>query len=184
MSFFPSKNLGAWGDGGAVLTSDPVLAARVRRLRAHGFDAEGRVHEVGLNSRLDALQAAVLSVKERHLTQWNQERRAAAERYGGLLRGTPLALPVERGGATHVYHQYVVRTPERDALAKHLMGQGIAARAYYGIPLHRQPCFAREGESLPVAEELARTSLALPMFAEITAEQQQRVADAVRAFFG
>ena len=183
VSFFPSKNLGAWGDGGAVLTSDPALAARVRRLRAHGFDAEGRVHEVGFNSRLDALQAAVLTVKARHLGQWNEERRAAAARYRVLLEGTPLELPIERAGATHVYHQYVVRTPQRDALAQHLTGQGIATRAYYGIPLHQQPCFAREGESLPVAEELARTSLALPMFAELTAAQQERVADAVRAFF-
>ena len=183
VSFFPSKNLGAWGDGGAVLTSDPVLAARVRRLRAHGFDADGRVHEVGFNSRLDALQAAVLTVKEGHLGRWNEERRAAAARYGALLGDTPLALPVERAGATHVYHQYVVRTPQRDALAKYLTGQGIATRAYYGIPLHQQPCFAHEGESLPVAEELSRTSLALPMFAELTVAQQERVAEAVRAFF-
>lgn len=184
-SFFPSKNLGAWGDGGAVTTRDPAIDARVRRLRAHGMRGEHFV-EIGLNSRLDALHAAVLAVKLGHLDAWSAARRRAAARYHEILAGVgDLTLPREPFG-THVYNQFVVRTARRDALAAFLADRGIASRAYYARPLHAQPCFAayRDARPLPCTEAAAATALAIPIYAEITPDQQAYVAEAIRSFFG
>jgi dTDP-4-amino-4,6-dideoxygalactose transaminase len=187
-SFFPSKNLGGWGDGGAVTTNDARVAERIRSLRQHGKVSGGEetFADPGMNSRLDALQAAVLSVKARHLEAWNRARRDAAGRYRALLSGIDgLELPSE-AGAAHVHHVYAVRTARRDALAEHLASRGVATRAYYARPVHRQPAYARyhdERAGLAQTEAASRELLALPMFAEITAEQQAAVADGVKSFF-
>jgi dTDP-4-amino-4,6-dideoxygalactose transaminase len=178
-SFFPSKNLGAWGDGGAVTTSDDALAARVRRLRTHGLEG-GRHEEVGTNSRLDALQAAVLSVKAKHLSHWLRARRDAAARYRELLAPVAdrIALPVDEPG--HTYNVFAIRAPNRDALARRLAEAGVESKAYYATPLHRQPAFeAAPSEPLPETEAAARELLAIPMFSEITPEQQAYVAEQI-----
>lgn len=189
-SFFPTKNLGCYGDGGMVCSSDDGLNERVRCLRTHGAGKEYHHDEVGLNSRLDALQAAILRVRLGHLELWNEERRAVAERYrlmfaqAGLLdHVTP---PIETEGNYHIYHQYVIRAEKRDELGAWLYEQGIGNRIYYPIPLHMQRCFAfvgcKEGD-FPEAERLAKESLALPIFPEILPEEQQRVVDAMAAFY-
>jgi dTDP-4-amino-4,6-dideoxygalactose transaminase len=195
-SFFPSKNLGAWGDGGAVVTDDERVAEKVRSLGLHGLAPGERdlFVEPGMNSRLDALQAAVLRVKASHLEAWTEGRRAVARRYRALLEGIPgLELPDDRPeeeGWRHVFHQYVVRTPERDALARHLAEGGVETRVYYARPLHRQPGYLAyaeaEGaaEALPHADAASRSLLALPMFAELTEDEQGYVAAAIQRFFG
>ncbi len=190
-SFFPSKNLGAWGDGGAVTTNDARVAERVRSLRQHGRVAneDDTFAECGANSRLDALHAAVLDVKARHLETWTRARREAAARYRALLGGIAgLSLPDEPADpASHVYNVFATRTPRRDALAEHLAARGVASRAYYARPAHRQPAYARfHDESAPLAstDAASRELLAIPMFAEITEAQQRYVAEGVRAFFG
>src|SRR5262245_19145334 len=144
LSFFPTKNLGGAGDGGMIVTSDEGIAARVRRLRAHGDVGRYDHRELGMNSRLDTLQAAILSVKLRHLAQWNETRRQKAATYDKLLAGAggDLVLPAKAPGNEHVYHQYVVRTRRRDELAVHLQGRRIGSGVYYPVPLHLQPCFA------------------------------------------
>jgi dTDP-4-amino-4,6-dideoxygalactose transaminase len=185
-SFFPTKNLGAWGDAGAVVTSDARVAERVRRLRVHGIGADGQSAEPGMNSRLDALQAAVLGAKARHLDAWTSARRAVAARYGDGLGGiSGLELPHARAGGLHAYNQYVVRTPRRDALAAHLAGRGVATRAYYACPVHRHAAYRGyvETEKLTNAEAASRTSLALPMYAELGEAEQAYVVDAIRAFY-
>lgn len=178
-SFFPSKNLGAWGDGGAITTSDDALAARVRRLRAHGLDG-GRHAEVGTNSRLDALQAAVLSVKAKHLPQWLRARRDAAARYRELLAPVAdrVALPIDEPG--HTYNVFAVRVARREGLAARLAEAGVETKAYYATPLHRQPAFASApAEPLPETDAVSRELIALPMFPEITPEQQAYVAERI-----
>jgi dTDP-4-amino-4,6-dideoxygalactose transaminase len=188
-SFFPTKNVGAWGDGGAVTTSDRAIDARIRRLRQHGAEVKGELYaEIGLNSRLDALHAAVLDVKLAHLEVWTRARRRAAARYRELLAplSADLALPHEPEGTVHAFNQFVVRTPQRDALARHLSDHGVATRAYYPHPLHAQPCFAPFCEAhppLPETDRASATSLALPMFAEITEAQQGYVVETIRAYF-
>jgi dTDP-4-amino-4,6-dideoxygalactose transaminase len=190
-SFFPSKNLGGYGDGGLVATGDDALAARLKKLRVHG--AETRYHhlEVGWNSRLDALQAAVLSVKLRHLDDWSAARTANADRYDRLLADAGLApsrvRPLERAAhSTHIFHQYTVRVERRDALAEHLRARGIGHAIYYPVPLHLQECFQdlghREGD-FPVAEQAAREVLSLPMYPELTAAQAERVVDEIASFY-
>src|SRR5262245_44896999 len=191
LSFYPTKNLGAVGDAGLVVTGDDALAARVRRLRTHG--AEGRYEhlEVGLNSRLDAVQAAVLTVKLKYVESWNAARRARARDYDELFRAAGLedevTLPAVAPGATHVFHQYVIRVPRREALRSHLASRGIASEVYYPIPLHLQPCFAslgyRRGD-LPEAERAADEVLALPIHPELERTAQERVVAAVREFYG
>lgn len=184
-SFFPTKALGAWGDGGAVVTSRAEVAARVRRLRAHGA-VEPYVHaEAGRNSRLDAIQAAILLSKTRHLAAWSDARARIAERYLAGLAGLPLTLParIQQPGA-HAWHAFVIRTANRDSLSSHLAGRGIETRAYYPVPLHRQPCFSSLAEpSLPEAEEACRTALALPVYAALSAEQQESVVCEIARFF-
>jgi dTDP-4-amino-4,6-dideoxygalactose transaminase len=185
LSFFPSKNLGALGDGGAVLMNDAALADRVRLLRTQG--ARPKYHHLALggNFRLDSLQAAVLRVKLDHLDRWTAGRRERARRYRDLLTGiAEVELPpVHRD---HVYNQFVVRVPDRDRLRADLARSGIGTEVYYPEPLHLQPCFADlgyRGGGLPVAERACREVLALPIHAGLTPASQERVADHVRAFY-
>jgi dTDP-4-amino-4,6-dideoxygalactose transaminase len=187
-SFFPSKNLGGYGDGGLIATGDDALAARLRRLRVHG--AETRYHhlEVGWNSRLDALQAAVLSVKLRHLDAWSEARARNADRYDRLLADAGLIAsgrvrPLGRAPwSTHIFHQYTVRVPARERITELLQARGIGHAIYYPVPLHLQECFRdlgyRQG-AFPVAEQAAREVLSLPMYPELTAAQQERVVEAL-----
>jgi dTDP-4-amino-4,6-dideoxygalactose transaminase len=184
-SFFPTKNLGAWGDGGAVVTSHADAAARLRRLRSHGAVARYVHAELGRNSRLDALQAAVLLAKTPELPGWQQARAQAASRYKAALDGLPLVLPSDPAPpAIHVWHAFVVRTRRRDELADWLKTHGIETRVYYPVPLHRQPCFAALAEpTLPVAEDACATALALPLSPSLRPDQQSYVIDRVRAFF-
>jgi dTDP-4-amino-4,6-dideoxygalactose transaminase len=184
-SFFPTKNLGGWGDGGALVTSHEELAARVRRLRAHGA-AVPYVHvELGRNSRLDALQAAILLAKSRHFEAWQARRAVIARRYLEELRELPIRLPVDPvPPAEHAWHAFVVRTERRDALARALDEDGVEARVYYPVPLHRQACFRSVDDApLPIAEEACRTSLALPLFPAMTDAQQAYVLERIKRFF-
>jgi dTDP-4-amino-4,6-dideoxygalactose transaminase len=182
-SFYPGKNLGAYGDAGAVLTPSADIAAKVRALRSYGSESKYEHPIVGFNSRLDTLQAVVLRAKLARLAVWNDARRAAAARYDGLLAGVEeVVIPAARPGDVHVWHVYVVRVPERDRVLAALRDAGIGAGVHYPIPLHLQGAFRdlghRRGE-FPVAEAAADEILSLPMFPHITAEQQQRVADAL-----
>jgi dTDP-4-amino-4,6-dideoxygalactose transaminase len=183
LSFYPTKNLGALGDGGAVLTNDPELAGRVRRLR-NGGQSDRYHHEVaGVNSRLDEVQAAVLRVALRRLDAWTERRRALAALYRAELEGARVLLPSEQPYADAVYHLYVVRHPRRDALAAALGERGIGTLVHYPIPLHLQPAFAALGGKpgdLPVAEAAAREVLSLPLHPELTDDQVRAVAAAVR----
>ena len=190
-SFFPTKNLGGCGDGGMVVTRDAERAERLRRLRVHG---EGRAYvheEVGLCSRLDALQAAVLDVKLPHLERWNTERRLCADRYRLFFESRGLTgrvtLPHELDGNHHIYHQYVVRVLDRDKMMACLEERGLSTRVYYPLPLHLQPCFASLGGRMgdcPEAERLSREALALPIFPGLEAEEQERLVEAIAAFLG
>jgi dTDP-4-amino-4,6-dideoxygalactose transaminase len=184
-SFYPTKNLGAYGDGGAVVTDDPDLAGRARAIRQYGWDADRISRRKGMNSRLDEIQAAVLRVKLPHLEEWNAERRRLADRYNSLLTGTGLVLPVAAPDSTHVYHAYVVRHPRRDALRSHLSRRGIETSIHYPVPVHRQPGFsdlALPADGLPETEAAAREVLSLPLFPGLRPEEQQAVADAVNEF--
>ena len=201
-SFFPSKNLGAYGDGGLVATNDPILCERLRALRAHGAPVKDQHVRVGLNSRLDALQAAVLRAKLPHLEWWNHARLSNARHYEDLFRkagaqgvdvpladgGLPLRIPViPPEPAVHTFHQYAVRVPvtQRDELRESLASRGVETAVYYPTPLHLQPCFQglgyREGD-FPEAERAARESVALPIFPELTEVQREHVAECVVSF--
>lgn len=189
-SFYPSKNLGAAGDAGIITTSDADFALRVRRLRVHGGLTEYQHVEVGINSRLDALQAAVLRAKLPYLDEWSNGRAKKAQIYSQLLEAAKLSFkldpPFIGNERRHIFHQYVVRVPDhRDALMEHLKAREIATKVYYPIPLHMQECFAylgyKEGE-FPEAEKAARETFALPLFPELTLEQQEYVVDAIQAF--
>jgi dTDP-4-amino-4,6-dideoxygalactose transaminase len=185
-SFYCSKNLGGFGEGGMVTTNDGQLAARLRRLRDHGSDRRYEHAEIGTNARLDEVQAAILRVKLRHLDDWNARRQANAAASAEALAGTGLELPTVRPNRTHVYHLYVVQGPRRDALKDHLGERGISTGVHYPIPGHLQPAAKPWGKgpgSLPVTEQLARRVLSLPMYPELSREQIAYVADAVRAFY-
>jgi dTDP-4-amino-4,6-dideoxygalactose transaminase len=193
-SFFPTKNLGGYGDGGLMTMADPELEARLRKLRVHGAGSEYHHQVVGYNSRLDALQAAVLRAKLPHLEAWNEARRRNAVRYREGLEGAglcggpdaPVRLPEELPGRRHVYHQYVIRARSRDALRRFLQERQIGTGIYYPVPLHQQNCFRDlvPGElSLPHSEEACGEVLALPIYPELRAEQQQEVVAAVAAFY-
>jgi dTDP-4-amino-4,6-dideoxygalactose transaminase len=186
-SFFPSKNLGAWGDGGMIVTQDEGLAERLRKLRTHGGAKQYYHEEVGTNSRLDALQAAVLLAKLAHLDAWATGRRARADCYNAAFVGLDgVEPPVTDTGNEHVYHQYTVRVRDRDGLKQHLADKGIGSAVYYPKALHMQPCFAPLGYAegqFPEAERACRDVLSLPVYPELTEEQQQSVMDAVREFY-
>jgi len=182
-SFYPGKNLGAWGDGGAVFTRDAGLAARIRKRANHGRQ-DKYLHEFeGVNSRLDGLQAAILRVKLRHLAQGNAARRRAAAWYDGFLAGNNrVKLPHTQPDAAHVFHLYVIQLDARDRVMKALNEHGIGAGVHYPVPLHEQPAYKRLGlspESLPVTSRVARHVLSLPIFPEITRDQVEYVARAV-----
>ncbi|MFP5371185.1 MAG: DegT/DnrJ/EryC1/StrS family aminotransferase [Actinomycetes bacterium] len=180
-SFFPSKNLGCFGDGGAVTARDDEVADTVRMLRFHGSRDKVTFEEVGVNSRLDELQAAILRVQLPRLDEWADGRRRAAEHYATAGLGDLVALPVPTPGADPAWHLYVVRHPRAEELAVELGRAGIGARQYYRVPTHRQPAMARwgQGADLPGTEEAARTHLAIPMSPVLTAEQAAEVVDAV-----
>ncbi|NJL31283.1 MAG: DegT/DnrJ/EryC1/StrS family aminotransferase [Phycisphaerales bacterium] len=189
LSFYPTKNLGALGDGGACVTHDPALDKLLRQFRLHGQSGEYQHDHIGGNFRLDAMQAALLNVKYAHLDEWTQARRERACRYHELLTGLPIGLPGTPEGYHHVYNQYTVRVPDgqRDELRKHLLARGIGCRVYYPLALHLQPCFAYLGYeqgSFPESERAMREVLSLPMYPELKADQQLEVASAVKSFFG
>ena len=187
-SFFPSKNLGGYGDGGLVTTNDAQLARRVRQLRNHGEQSRYEHTRVGGNFRLDALQAAVLRVKLRHVDAWTAARQRNADTYRRLFAAHGLeeiSLPVEAPHRRHVYHQFVVQSARRDTLLATLRRQEIGAAVYYPTPLHLQPCFAALGYergAFPHSEYAARRSLALPIYPELTPAMQEEVVQAIAAF--
>ena len=189
-SFFPSKNLGGAGDGGIITTNDPNHADRLRLLRVHGSRRKYQYEILGTNSRLDALQAAILRVKLRHLKDWTEQRRRNAERYRQLFASSPAAnrllLPIEPNEMRHVYNQFTVRCAERDILREYLHREGVPTEIYYPYPLHLQPAFAHLGYtegSLPHAEAAAREVLSFPNYPELTEDQQQVIVRAVTRFF-
>lgn len=189
-SFYPTKNLGGAGDGGILTSNDDHVAARLQRLRTHGGANEYEHTEVGINSRLDELQAAVLNVKFPSLDQWSKDRGRKAVVYSQMLRDAQLSFtlvtPHVRSDARHIFHQYVVRVPgSRDALLEHLKSRGVGTKVYYPIPLHRQQCFHYLGYNdgdFPEAESAARETLALPVYPELTEAQQFYVVDAIKSF--
>jgi dTDP-4-amino-4,6-dideoxygalactose transaminase len=193
LSFYPTKNLGAYGDAGMVVTSDPALAKRMECLRVHGMEPKYFHKHLGWNARLDALQACMLRIKLPHLDRWIGQRQEAGSRYDALIAEHHLTQflhrPVVKPHRRHTFNQYVVRVASgaRDALVRHLKADRIGCEIYYPMPLHLQECLAwlgyREGD-FPASEEACRSVLALPMFPEMTAEQQQRVIRSCSAFFG
>jgi dTDP-4-amino-4,6-dideoxygalactose transaminase len=191
LSFFPTKNLGGCGDGGMVVTDDEPLAEKIRVLRVHGSQPKYHHHLIGGNFRLDELQAAVLNVKFLHLERWTEARRRNARRYDSLFEETGLAehiqVPVVRGGNRHIFHQYVIRVPHRDKLREFLRANGVGTEVYYPIPLHLQKCFEYLGHGrgdLPESEKAAEETLALPIYPELSPEQQEYVVDQIKMFYG
>ena len=189
-SFYPTKNLGGAGDGGMITTNDWGLATRLKQLRVHGALDEYHHSEIGINSRLDTLQAAILRVKLKYLDSWSKKRQMKAATYNRMFResdlGFELVPPLVRPNTRHIFHQYVVRVPgNRDLLIKHLAANGVGTKIYYPIPLHLQKCFEylgyKEG-AFPEAERAARETVALPCYPELTEVQQQYVVDAIRGF--
>jgi dTDP-4-amino-4,6-dideoxygalactose transaminase len=187
-SFYPGKNLGAYGDGGAVTTGSDEIAAKVRALRNYGSEVKYHHPETGFNSRLDTLQAVVLLSKLKRLAAWNEARRAAARRYDELLAGVAgLTLPQTLAGNEHIWHLYVVRVPRRDEVLKKLNADGIGAGIHYPVPVHLQGAFkhlGHEAGDFPIAEKTSGEIISLPMFAEITADQQARVVERLKAALG
>lgn len=185
-SFYPTKNLGAAGDGGMVVTSDPELNRRLRMLRVHGIEKR-YFHDLhGYNSRLDELQAAILRVKLRHLPRWNARRAEIAARYDAGLRDLPLHLPITTAGNRHVYHVYALLSDQRDALHQYLAENGVPCIIYYPRPLHLQKVYADQGwkaGDYPVAEDISRRILPLPMYPELTDAQVDHVIATIRRFF-
>jgi dTDP-4-amino-4,6-dideoxygalactose transaminase len=187
LSFFPSKNLGGYGDGGMVVTDDEDLANKVRMLRTHGWQQKYFPEILGYNSRLDTLQAAILRVKLGHVDRWNDRRRELAEAYNKSLSRLPdLTLPYQAPGVKHVYHLYVVRSQIRDELQKHLKQKGIASSVYYPQPLHlSDPCkgLGYQVGDFPHAESASRETLAIPLYPEMTLDQVNRVVAVIRMSF-
>ena len=185
-SFYPTKNLGAYGDGGFITTTDDALADRLRLLRTYGWRERDKSVIKGLNSRLDELQAAVLRVKLRHLDAWTARRRQLAARYSAALSGSGVNLPFEKSGLQPVYHLYVIATPERDALRAHLKERGIETLVHYPVPIHLQEAYAGMGcaaGSFPNAECLARQILSLPLYPEMDDDTVDTVAAVIRDYY-
>lgn len=185
-SFYPGKNLGAVGEGGALVTNNAAFAARARSLREHGSTVRYYHDEVGFNYRMEGIQGAVLGVKLKHLDKWTAERRRVAHRYHELLASTPLQLPREADYAKSAYHLYVVRHARRDELKKHLEENKVGCALHYPLPLHLQKCYASLGHKagdFPITEKAASECLSLPIYPELTDAQIQRVAEVIRQFF-
>lgn len=185
-SFFPSKNLGGAGDGGFITTNDPALAERLAILREHGSKPKYYHSVIGINSRLDALQAAIVLVKLPHLEKWHQGRRRNAAFYTRALSGLPVVPPFIREDCQSIFNQYVIRAPRRDALREHLAKRGIGNEVYYPVPLHLQKCYAFLGQasgSFPQAEAAARETVALPVYPQLSEAQLNEVVAAVQEFF-
>jgi dTDP-4-amino-4,6-dideoxygalactose transaminase len=187
LSFFPSKNLGCWGDGGMMVTQEDELATRLRRLRLHGGARQYHHDEVGFNSRLDTLQAAVLLAKLPHLEGWSRARARHAQRYTEAFAGHPAVCPPGLDPANrHIFHQYTIRVPQRDQLQARLRERGIGNSIYYPLALHLQPCFYHLGYSrgsFPVSEAATDSVISLPIYPEMTQEQQDEVIDSVLSFY-
>ncbi|MGC8545021.1 DegT/DnrJ/EryC1/StrS family aminotransferase [Athalassotoga sp.] len=184
LSFFPTKNLGAYGDAGMVLTNSEEIAKRVKSLRVHGARQKYVHEEIGYNSRMDEIQAAVLNVKFSHLDEWIDARIKVAKRYSNLL-GDFVQCPEVPGDRTYVFHQYVIKTKARDDLREYLTNEGVGTAIYYPIPLHLQKCFSFLGYKngdFPVAEKLSRESLAIPIFPEIKPDEQEYVANKIKSY--
>jgi len=185
-SFYPSKNLSCYGDGGMVVTGEAEINDRIRRLRNHGSNRTYWHDEIGYNSRLDEMQAAVLNVKLRRIDQYNDSRRAIADTYRDRLKDLPLTLPVEVDGCRHVYHQFTLRSDRRDELAAHMQKEGISAVTYYPLPLHRQKALAdyqwKKG-AFAEAERAADTVLSIPIYPELPANDVDYICEKIRAFF-
>jgi dTDP-4-amino-4,6-dideoxygalactose transaminase len=185
-SFYPGKNLGAYGEGGALVTNNAAYAARARALREHGSTQRYYHDEVGFNYRMEGIQGAVLGIKLKHLDEWTRQRRRVAHRYHELLADTPLQLPLEAASAESAYHLYVVRHPQRDDLKKHLEANKVGCALHYPLSLHMQKCYAHLGYKagdFPVAEKAARECLSLPIFPEMTESQIERVSEVIHDFF-
>lgn len=185
-SFYPTKNLGGYGDGGLVTTDDDELAGLMKILRVHGSEPKYYHSFIGINGRLDALQAAILSVKLKYLNGWSERRRQVASYYSGHLSGSPVRLPKIESYNTHIFHQYVIATPQRDELMRYLRQEGIETAIYYPVSLHLQKCFGYLGYTegdLPESEKASRETVALPIFPEITTKEQDYVIGHVRKFF-
>ena len=186
-SFFPSKNLGAYGDAGAITSNDESFLATVRALRDHGRTGKYEHAVIGFGERIDALQAAILGAKLPHLEAWTEARRAHARLYDELLGECDAVKPYEAPDVRHVYHLYVIRTSRRQEMLEHLKAKGIGAGIHYPIPLHRQPAYLKQGYgdlSLPITEQVAREVISLPMYPELTGEQIAYVANAVKEVAG
>ncbi len=187
LSFFPTKNLGAWGDAGLMVTQDDALAERLRRLRLHGGSRQYLHEEVGTNSRLDSLQAAVLLAKLPHLSFWNEARKRNAAQYTTAFTGHPdICPPLVDPLNDHIFHQYTIQVPRRDQLQAYLKSKGVGHAVYYPLALHLQPCFAHLGYgrgSLPVTEAAMESVLSLPIYPELKREQQDTVIAAVKSFY-
>lgn len=187
ISFFPSKNLGAFGDAGMVVTNDAALAEKVRMIIVHGSKVRYYHEILGVNSRLDTLQAAILNVKLKHLESYHQARRKAAQLYNRLFDDADVIVPIEAPYARHIYHQYTIRLKHRDAVAKHLASKKVPHAIYYPVPLHLQQAFSHVGKPkgvFPVTEKAAEEVLSLPMHTELTNEQQEYIVGAVREALG
>ncbi len=184
LSFFPTKNLGAYGDAGMVLTNSEEIAKRVRSLRVHGARQKYVHEEIGYNSRMDEIQAATLNVKFSHLDEWIDARIKVAKKYSNLL-GDFVQCPEVPGDRTYVFHQYVIKTKARDDLREYLTNEGVGTAIYYPIPLHLQKCFSFLGYKngdFPVAEKLSRESLAIPIFPEIKPDEQEYVVNKIKSY--
>ena len=181
-SFFPSKNLGCYGDGGLVTTQSEAVRDRLLSLRNHGSSKRYYHQEIGYNSRLDEIQAAILRVKLRHIDRFNTERRRVAHRYNELLQDTGITTPSEDGIGTHVFHQYTLRSPQRDAIMAALQSSEIGCAIYYPVPLHRQDVFAKDYQDieLPVTEAVVRDCFSLPIFPEMADEQIVKITDVIK----
>lgn len=185
-SFFPTKNLGAYGDAGMIVTDDEHLAAHLRMLRFHGCKTKYYHDEIGFNSRMDEMQAAILRVKFKYIDQWNEARRAKAKVYDELLANLPMTIPGVDSNGTPVYHLYVLRTEKRDQIMEALKNAGIASAIYYPVPLHLQRAFRdlgyKEGD-FPVAEKACQDAVAIPCYPELTEEQQKEIANVIKGIF-